>query len=298
MKTNDRLKGFLSPMQDMVFKALWINGGPDVREYLNRIISYVVGFDIKDFDITSNELPITNKDSIANKVDILLESKDKLHKINIELNPINKKTTSNKNISYLFKIAGEFYSGKGDEKYNYDIHVEQVNLNGFYHEMKDIAIADYKLYDVKNNLENKSIKIHDIFLPRIKELCYDNNEIYLDCAMFMCSSFKEMEKYIRGNKERKSVMETLEHFVLNKNLPTYDYGEYLECLHKEVARDARAEGLAEGKAEGLAEGHAAGMEDGKIDSALKMINSGMSVEEVSKILELDIKKIRAIIKDK
>ncbi len=97
MKTNDKLKGFLSPMQDMVFKALWINGNPDVREYLNRIISYVVGFDIKDFDITSNELPITNKDSIANKVDILLESKDKLHKINIELNPINKKTTSNKN---------------------------------------------------------------------------------------------------------------------------------------------------------------------------------------------------------
>jgi UDP-N-acetylglucosamine transferase subunit ALG13 len=30
----------------------------------------------------------------------------------------------------------------------------------------------------------------------MKELCYDNNEIYLDYAMFMCSSFEEMEKYI------------------------------------------------------------------------------------------------------
>ncbi len=179
--------------------------------------------------------------------------------------------------------------------------------------MKDIAIADYKLYDVKNNLENKSIKIHDIFLPRIKELCYDNNEIYLDCAMFMCSSFKEMEKYIRGNKERKSVMETLEHFVLNKNLPTYDYGEYLDCLHKEVARDARAEGLAEGRAEGRAEGKAEGRaegleqgieqgieqgkEKGKIDAAIKMINSGISVEKTSEILELDINQLKLIMKN-
>ena len=140
------------------------------------------------------ELPLTSNSSVANKVDILLESKDKLHKVNIELNPINKKITTNKNISYLFKIAGEFYSNMHKEKYTNDIYVEQVNLNGFYHDIKDIATADYKLYDIKNKLENKSIKIHDIYLPRMKELCYDNSEIYLDYAMFMFNSFEEIEK--------------------------------------------------------------------------------------------------------
>lgn len=264
-------------MQDMVFKSLWSIGSEGTKEYLNRVIEYIVGFSIKDFDIISNELPISSDNSISNRVDILLESKDKLHKVNIELNPINKRITANKNISYLFKIAGEFYAGMNKDKYNSDIHVEQVNLNGFYHEIKDIATADYKLYDIKNQLENKSIKIHDIYLPRIKELCYDNNEIYLDFAMFMCNSFEEMKKYIRGNKERECVMADLHNFVLNENLPTYDYGEYLELLHKEVAADARKEGLEAGRAEGLEQGKAEGIELGKAEGIEQGIEQGKNI---------------------
>ena len=296
---------FISPMQNMIFKTLWTKGKEETKEYLNRIIEYVIGFPIKDFDITSNELPINSDKSIANKVDILLESKDKLHKVNIELNPINKKITSNKNISYLFKIAGEFYSNMHKNKYISDIHVEQVNLNGFYHDIKDIAIADYKLYDIKNKLENKSIRIHNIYLPRMKEMCYDNNEIYLDFAMFMCNSFDEMEKYICGNKERKSVMDDLKNFVLNENLPTYDYGEYIEALHKEVAEEARAEGLAKGLAEGREKGLEQGIEQGQkqgqkqgiIDAALKMIKNGISLEKTSQILEIDINKLKSLTKE-
>lgn len=304
LKEKDQLKGFISPMQDIVFKTLWTKGGTETKDYLNRIIEYVVGFSVKDFYITSNELPIENEQSIANRVDILLESKDKLHKVNIELNPINQKTTFNKNISYLFKIAGEFYSGMKKNKYNNDIHVEQVNLNGFYHDVKDIATVDYKLYDVKNDLENKSIKIHDIFLPRMKELCYDNNEIYLDYAMFMCSSFEEMEKYICGNKERKCVMETLKNFVLNKNLPTYDYGEYLECLKEEIKQEAhkigleeglqegREAGLQEGREAGLQEGREAGLQEGRKEGLqeliAKMLKSGLSQEEVDRIINTTI----------
>ena len=143
----------------------------------------------------------------------------------------------------------------------------------------------------------------------MKEMCYDNNEIYLDFAMFMCNSFDEMEKYICGNKERKSVMDDLKNFVLNENLPTYDYGEYIEALHKEVAEEARAEGLAKGLAEGrekgLAEGREKGLEQGQkqgqkqgiIDAALKMIKNGISLEKTSQILEIDINKLKSLTKE-
>lgn len=289
---------FISLMQDMVFKTMWTSGSKGTKEYLNRIIEYVVGFSITDFDITSNELPLDSDKSIANKVDILLESKDRLHKVNIELNPINKKITSNKNISYLFKIAGDFYANMHKEKYTNDIHVEQVNLNGFYHDIKDIATADYKLCDIKNKLENKSIKIHDIFLPRMKELCYDDNEIYLDYAMFMCNSFEEMEKYICGNKERKSVMDDLKNFVLNENLPTYDYGEYLEALHKEVAEEARNEGLAKGIEQGIEQEIEQGIEQGKKQNNIEIINRlkemNYSMEEISKICNMSIEEIDSL----
>ena len=278
----EKTKIFISLMQDTVFKTLWLKGSEDTKEYLNRIIEHVVGFPIKDFDITSNEIPLTSNSSIANKVDILLESKDKVHKVNIELNPTYKETAFDETINYLFKIAGEIYPNIHKDKYTNDIYVEQVNLNGFYHDIKDIATADYKLYDIKNKLENKSIKIHDIYLPRMKELCNSNNEIYLDYAMLMCNSFEEMEKYICGNKERKSVMDDLKNFVLNENLPTYDYGEYLEALHKEVADDARAEGLEEGEKKAT------------IKMVQKLKELGISLEDISKSSGLSIEEIEKL----
>ena len=108
---------FVSLMQDKVFKTLWTRGNYDTKVFFDRIVSYIVGYSILDFNLSTNELPIKNERSITNRADILLESKDKLKKVNIELNPINKKTTENKNISYLFKIAGEFYAGMSAYKY-------------------------------------------------------------------------------------------------------------------------------------------------------------------------------------
>ena len=38
---NKKLKGFISPMKDMVFKTLWSKGDDGTKEYLNRIIEYL-----------------------------------------------------------------------------------------------------------------------------------------------------------------------------------------------------------------------------------------------------------------
>ena len=40
----------ISPMQDMIFKTLWTKEKEETKEYLNRIIEYVIGFPIKDSD--------------------------------------------------------------------------------------------------------------------------------------------------------------------------------------------------------------------------------------------------------
>lgn len=181
---------FVSLMQDNIFKTVWSSGNEKVKKYLNRIISYIIGYNVKDFHLSTNELPLNNSLSIANKVDILLESNDKLKKVNIELNPINKKITENKNLSYLFKIAGEFYAGMEQDRYVNNINVEQVNLNGFYHEKKTLHMRLIQYTMLKIKRKKKSIKIHDVFLPRMKELCYDNKEIYLDFSMFCVQVLK------------------------------------------------------------------------------------------------------------
>ncbi len=275
MNQNYNYDIFISPMQDTIFKALWNNGTPETKEFLRRIISYIIGKDIRNYHISSNEIPVTSRKSIANKCDILLISDDNLHKVNIELNPVKADTTVNKNSSYLFKLAGEFYSGmKKKDKYKDDILVEQINLNGYPHEQKEIAFATYRLYDVKNKLEMKSIKIHDIFLPRIQKMCYDNNEIYLDLAMFTSHSFEEMKKYICGNKERESVMKELQNFIYDENIPTYDYEEYLEILKSELTEKAYREAHQNGLAEGIEQGRKKGHEDGLAEGLKQGIEQG------------------------
>lgn len=88
-------------------------------------------------------------------------------------------------------------------------------------------------------------------------------------------------------------MEKLQNIVIDKNLPTYNYAEYLEALHREIEQDAIAEGLEKGLKQGIERG----IEQGAINSALKMIKSGISIEKTSKILNLDINKLKSAMKE-
>lgn len=97
---------FVSPLNDIVFKTLWLRGDEDLKLYLNRIIEYATKKDISKYHISANETGIVNLDNIANKVDILLESEN--GKIDIELNNTKDKqgytpieTVFNKSLIYL-----------------------------------------------------------------------------------------------------------------------------------------------------------------------------------------------------
>ena len=82
-------------------------------------------------------------------------------------------------------------------------------------------------------------------------------------------------------------MEKLSRIIIDKDVPTYDYGAYLDALHKEVARDAHKEGLKKGIKEGRKEGR----KEGQKNIIIKLISSGMSKEEISQRLNIPINKI-------
>ena len=105
-----------------------------------------------------------------------------------------------------------------------------------------------------------------------------------------------MQKYIKDNKERKDIMEMLRKIAIDPNVPTYDYGEYLESLHKEIAMEARKEGLEQGIKEGKEQGLEQGLEQGKCISAINLIEQGFSIEEASKLLKIDQNIIKKALK--
>ncbi len=283
---------FISLMKDLTFKALWILGNDTTKEYLNRIIKNIVGYDVSDFYLGMNELGINNYKSVANKVDILLCSKDNLTKINIELNSEYKSLIINKNDSYIYKLAGEFYADKKDnKKYKDNINVEQINLNGFYnHDKKEIAEMHYTMRDIKYNFVRSGIKIHDIYIPEIRNMCYDNdNEFYKDLAMFMCKSYEEMEELANGNKERKFVMSELKRLGSEKEfVDLYDHDEFEAIIRADIEESNLKKGFEQGHAVGLNEGIEIGEKNAIYALAKKKIDAGMSKEEVAKILEIDV----------
>lgn len=264
-------------MQDFTFKTLWTNGNIYCRNYLNRIIKRIIDKDISEYSLYSNELSLNNYKSLANRVDILLVSKNSKHKVNIELNKTYTKALVNKNDSYIYKLAGEFYTTKKEEKkYSKDINVEQVNLNGFHNRLNYGFDLHYTLIDKRFKTQKNGIKIHDIYLLNIEEIINDI-EFYRDLKMFNAKSYKEMELLICNNKEREEILMTLKRLGSEEEfVDLYDHEEFLRIMQKELAENARKRGLRAGRKEGRKEG----ILQNKYDMTKIMLENGEDIDKI------------------
>ena len=65
-----------------------------------------------------------------------------------------------------------------------------------------------------------------------------------------------------------------------------DYYNIIDSAEKRAREEGLLQGRLQGREEGLAEGHAEGREEGRRMVLQKLIASGMSVESVSKILQI------------
>lgn len=167
-----------------------------------------------------------------------------------------------------------------------NIDVEQINLNNFYNqENNNIPECTYIITDPKNNIIKKGIKIHDIYLPKIKKMCYDDSsELYKDLVMFKAESYEEMALMAKGNKEREMIMEDLKRLGSNPEFTDYyDHEEFQEILKMSEIEEAHNEGLAEG--------HTSGLKEGKKEIINKLYKSGMSEDTLSNILEIPSEEI-------
>ena len=270
-KTEEKNR-FIPLTFDPLFKSLWRNSHSSSKKFLYRVFNNILGFDISNYTILPNELVIKRSKSVHNIVDILLESPDKKVIVNIEMNTQYHSNLRNRNESYLYKIAGDFYDSGEEEKYVKKINVYQINLNLFTsRDDKNIGISTYSMKDSENSLDLKSIKIIDIFIPTICETWYNiDTEIQLDYKMFNAKSYEEMEEYAKGNKERMSVMKDIkEQLAKYKRIERkYDAEEYIKSV--EIANKKE------------------GREEERKEIIQKLISYGMPKEEISKALGMPI----------
>ena len=293
MELQDEILDFIPLTTDFLFKSLWVKGSTDTKKFFYRVIKRIVGYDVSDFDLRYNELPIDTKESVFNKVDIILVAKDRKRIVNIELNKTYYKVLMNRNESYLYKIAGNFYAGRKKDKYEKDLLVDQVNLNCF--KAKDnegISVSEFSMKDKNNNIDLKSIRLFNIYIPIISISCY-NKEEQLDYKMFEAKSFKEMAMYAKGNKERMSVLKDMIHVMTAEEdlMTPEERRDFSKALEKEIRKNARREGLKEGRVEGRKLGIKEGRIEGQANIVKQLLNSGMSKEELSQRLNMSLNEL-------
>ena len=59
-------------------------------------------------------------------------------------------------------------------------------------------------------------------------------------------------------------------------------------------KEAKSEGISMGRSEGISMGRTEGLREGRISTAQKMLDKGMSVEEIQEMTDLSIEDIKAL----
>ena len=197
-------KKFFSLMSDTTFKYLFKN--PKTRFFFKDIIYFYTGIDINKFTLIDSELSTGNK-YVSYRVDTLLVNEDSDLILNLELNRKNEEYTELRNRRYLHTLAGT----SKDSSYTDKKIVVQLNLNGFSSTHgENIAKETFQLYDKENNIIIEDFIIHNVFLPKEKDLCY-NESIRSKLQLFLCSSYEEMENFI---KNKNVFFDTLYFFII------------------------------------------------------------------------------------
>ena len=272
-------KKFYSLLSDTTFKYLFKN--EKVRPMLEKVIKYYTDVDLKGYEFIDNEL--NSGDELKDyRLDSILVSPDKKHIVNVEMNKESSNYILLKNRTYLHRIAGNLLKENEDYSKIKDYFVEQINFNNFYcSENKDVEVNTYRLSDNKHNLTIENFKIHNIYISKASEVCY--NEINKFMKLFTCKSYEEMRKIALDDKEMNLIVDEIER--LNKE----KYYGALYNIHEEqelLERSARSEGKEEGFIEGA---HLAKLEDAKnfkkngVDIEIIAKSTGLTIEEINKL---------------
>lgn len=301
---------FLELTKDFLFKTLWYRGDKDVRKYLERMVEYAIGHPIGEYNLGPNELGVLTYKQIAQKTDVLLVSSDKTYKINVEMNRIGKEnsskeriqTSDNKSDIYLGNYVANFYNDLKDT-YITAINVEQVNFNAFYcPENKLISRLDFEFVDLNYMIVKNNIKSHLLYLPRLRDLCYNQKEEkYKDYALLMSTSYEEMERIAKGDKEREAVVAFVKRLGADKMFINEALKREYERVDAELAKkEAINEAVDKATKEALEQGIEQGIEQGEEKKQIELIKSmyanGASVEFISNCTKIPIKELKSILK--
>ena len=277
--TKKKLKNIIPITNDSMFKTIFSR--KENIKFPSKLLSYIIDMEyddiLRNLKFTKNETGKEKQSDIAYRNDLVLELEDTT--INVELNNNGSEDVRDRNFSYLMRI-------REDNKYK---QVIQININNYSY-TNDLEVrSDYAILNYKGNLYTDKIFIIDIYLPNIvKKSKIEGINTLTEMERFLLIGIEENKKKALEYVGDDIVMKELEEEVVKRSRDS----ELLEAYDKEWAIKDQA--MRDGYDSGLEKGLEQGLEQGKSEIIIKLLNSGMTIEEISNITEIPIEEITKI----
>ena len=140
----------------------------------------------------------------------------------------------------------------------------------------------------KYNLVKNGIKIYDVYLVNYKDICYTGaNEDEMLLSMLTAQTDEELKKITGNSKKGLVIMDEIEKLKLNDEFNAWYNAEKVE----EKCRNSAY-------SEGVDNGVIIGKTETKLEIAKSLLNTDMSINEISKHTGLSISELEEISNNK
>ena len=286
------MKKFYSCRYDRTFKEVFLN--PKNEDLLESLLEDILKVKIEIKKILPTELITGNNIIKSKRVDALILATNK--KIEIEINASINEYVYIRNTAYICNI----YSTNAlvGDSYNQNIDIIQINLTwGLdYEESK----REFRISDKNGNVYIKNLLIIEINMEYYKKIWYSKDEKKIkenELLVMLDLNEGELKKMPKSDKISEKYIESV---TIVNNDPFFqeymsqeeDQRKMQNSLIREAEDSGYEKGIKLGEEKGKEEGLKLGEEKGKIDIAKSLIQSGMSLEDVSKHTKIDISKLK------
>ena len=276
------MKKFYSCRYDRTFKEVFLN--PKNEDLLKVLLEDILKVKIEIKKILPTELITGNNIIKSKRVDALILATNK--KIEIEINASINEYVYIRNTAYICNI----YSTNAlvGDSYNQDIDIIQINLTwGLdYEESK----REFRIIDKNGNVYVKNLLIMEINMEYYKKIWYSKDEKKIkenELLVMLDLNEGELKKMPKSDKISEKYIESV---TKVNNDPFFQ--EYMS--QEEDQRKMQNSLIREAEDTGYEKGIKLGKEKGKIAIAKSLIQSGMSLEEISRHTKIDIEELKEI----
>ena len=265
-------KKWYSGKYDRTFKEVMLY--EKNRDLLKMVLEKILSVTIENLEVLNVEKVTGNIHVKGKRLDLNL--KTNIGKINVEVNSYDEDYVHSKNFSYL----ADTYSHDvlvGDNFEDGTMYI-QINLS-YGLKKKSKAIRKYKMRDEEGNTYIDNFLLYDLNMDYYSSMWYTKTNEKDDDDIILVMLGLERDELLALSKKHKVVERYMNEVDRVNEDP--EFREYMS--YEEEQRKIRNSLILNAEKKGL--------ERGKSEVIMKFLNSGMTIEEISKITEIPIEEI-------